>query len=375
MQYGSLMRAERRRGEDVWEFRWREPGPNGTRKHRRIVVGPVSQFERREDALRAISALQCDINHACKPHVSRAITIRELIDHYCQRELRVENTSKTSSTKYAYEGYITKWICPRWGAFPLARVRAGEVEQWLRSLPLAPGSCAKIRNIMSVLFNHAIRHDIYDRNPIRWVRQSAKRTKTPTVLSTSEIQSLLSALNVRERTLVLLDVCTGLRMSELFALKWSDVNFESRELDVRRSVVKQIVGCCKTEASQKPVPLDQRLADALLEWKGTTMYNRPEDWVFASPVRHGSRPYWGQSIMRNLIQPRAREAGIARSFGWHAFRHTYSTLLRSNQADVKVMQELLRHASSRVTLETYTQAITAQKRAAQSSVVNLIYAV
>jgi integrase len=372
MQNGSLIWAERSRHGPVWEYRWREPGPDGTRKHRRIVVGPVSQFEKREDALRAISALQRDINHAGKRQWSTAITMRELFDHYRQRELLADNTSKTSSTKHAYEGYITKWISPRWGAFPLARIRAGEVEQWLRSLPLAPGSCAKIRNIMSVLFNHAIRHDLFDRNPIRWVRQSAKRMKTPRVLSVSELQSLLSALAVRERTLVLLDVCTGLRMSELFALKWEDVNFESRELDVRRSIVEQIVGSCKTEASQKPVPLDQRLADALLIWKSATEFNKPEDWLFASPVHHGRRPYWGQAIMRNVIQPRARDAGIALGFGWHSFRHTFSILLRANHADVKVMQELLRHASSRVTLETYTQAITAQKREAQSSVVNLI---
>jgi len=158
---------------------------------------------------------------------------------------------------------------------------------------------------MSVLFNHAIRHDLYDRNPIRWVRQSTKRMKAPRILSASEIQSLLAALDVRERTLVLLDVCTGLRMSELFVLKWSDVKFESGELDVRRSIVKQVVGSCKTDASQKPVPLDRRLADALLVWKSTTEYNKPEDWVFASPVHKGRRPYWGQAIMRNVIQIRA----------------------------------------------------------------------
>lgn len=40
MQYGSLICAERRRGGAVWEYRWREPGPDGKRKHRRIVVGP-----------------------------------------------------------------------------------------------------------------------------------------------------------------------------------------------------------------------------------------------------------------------------------------------------------------------------------------------
>ena len=123
---------------------------------------------------------------------------------------------------------------------------------------------------------------------------------------------------MRERTLVLLDVCTGLRMSELFVLKWSDVKFESGELDVRRSIVKQVVGSCKTDASQKPVPLDRRLADALLVWKSTTEYNKPEDWVFASPVHKGRRPYWGQAIMRNVIQTRAREAGIISRFGWHS---------------------------------------------------------
>jgi len=58
--------------------------------------------------------------------------------------------------------------------------------------------------------------------------------------------------------------------------------------------------------------------------------------------------------------------------GWHTFRHTYSTLLRANRTDIKVMQELMRHASSRVTMDTYIQAVTAQKRKAQSHVVGLI---
>ena len=75
------------------------------------------------------------------------------------------------------------------------------------------------RNIMSVLFNHGIRHEICKYNPIRLMRQGAKRKKFPTVLSASEIQQLIASLGLRERTLVLLDAGTGLRMSELFALK------------------------------------------------------------------------------------------------------------------------------------------------------------
>jgi len=83
------------------------------------------------------------------------------------------------------------------------------------------------------------------------VRQSAKRRKIPAVLSPGEVRRLLPVLALRDRTLVLLDYGTGLRMSELFALKWSDINFQKKEISVTRSIVFQVVGPCKTEASQE----------------------------------------------------------------------------------------------------------------------------
>ena len=58
--------------------------------------------------------------------------------------------------------------------------------------------------------------------------------------------------------------------------------------------------------------------------------------------------------------------------GWHNFRHAYSTLLRELGADIKVQQELLRHADIRTTLNIYTQAVTAQKREANSKVVSML---
>src|SRR5712672_1550707 len=76
------------------------------------------------------------------------------------------------------------------------------------------------------------------------------------------------------------------------------------------------------------------------------------------PATSGKKPYWGQTIMRSFIRPAAVKIGIAQHIGWHTFRHTYSSLLAATKADIKVMQELLRHASSRVTLDTYTQAVT-----------------
>jgi len=270
-----------------------------------------------------------------------------------------------------HQGYLNKWILPRWGNYTLSAINAGEVELWLRSLPLARATCAKIRNLMSVVFNHGIRHQVYSRNPIRLVRQSAKRRRIPVVLSVSEVQQLLDALALRERTLVLLDVGTGLRMSELFGLKWKDVDFDANEISVVRSIVMQVTGPCKTESSQKPVPLDPYLAEALQAWRQQAKYSGPEDWVFASPSVNGQRPYWGQQIMRKVIRPIAIRVGITKRIGWHTFRHTYSTMLRATRVDIKVMQELLRHASSRVTMDTYTQAVTAQKRKAQSGVIRL----
>jgi integrase len=227
---------------------------------------------------------------------------------------------------------------------------------------------------MSVLFNHGIRYEICDRNPIQLVRQSAKRKTVPVVLTPMEVQRLLSALALRERTLVLVAFGTGLRMSELFGLKWRDVNFQTNEVSIIRSIVFQVVSPCKTEASQKPIPLDPQLADALLLWRQQTRFKTPDDWVFASPDTRGEKPYWGQSIMRTFIRPAALRVGILKAIGWHTFRHTFSSLLRQNRTDIKVTQELLRHASSRVTLDTYTQAVTLHKRKAQSDVVRLLSA-
>ena len=167
------------------------------------------------------------------------------------------------------------------------------MELWLKNLDRAPGTCCKLRNVMSLLFNHGRRHDLCDCNPIQWVRQSAKRRTAPDILTSNEIQRLLVTLRFRERTLVLLAVTTGLRRSELFALKWKDVDFQSKQIYVTRSIVQNVVGVCKTESSQKPVPAHGDLVEALRHWHRHTPYQSSESWVFASPAHQGRWPYGG----------------------------------------------------------------------------------
>jgi len=373
MQDGSVTVERRKRGPDVWCFRWREAGADGRRIHRRIVLGTAEELKNIASARKMVTGLRSEIDINDIRIRRESITLADLSRHFQQRELADRNPRIAYSTKKAYAGYLEKWIEPRWGEYSLLEIRAVEVESWLKSLNRAPGTRCKIRNVMSLLFNHGRRHDLCDRNPIEWVRQSAKRRTAPDILTTNEVQGLLANLRFRERTLVLLAVTTGLRRSELFALKWKDVDFQGKQICVTRSIVQNVIGVCKTESSQKPVPAHDDLMKALREWRGQTPYQSSESWVFASPANQGRRPYLAQQIMQRHILPIARKLGIAKRIGWHTFRHTYSTLLRSTGAELKIMQELLRHSTIRVTLDTYTQAVTTEKRNAQEAVVALLF--
>ena len=101
-----------------------------------------------------------------------------------------------------------------------------------------------------------------------------------------------------------------------------------------------------------------------------SIFSHPPDdhYVFASETMKGKQPYWPDNLMKRHIQPVAKAIGIHKKIGWHTFRHSFGTLLKANGEDVKTVQELLRHANSRITLDVYTQAINSNKRAAQSKV-------
>ncbi len=354
MQNRSVVRRTRKMHSDIWQFRWRETTADGKRIYRRRQIGTIDQIPDIETARKMATLLVPDLNARLERSKSGSITIGQLCNHFEQSELCAANTWRSYSTKNIYKVYLKRWIIPRWSERLLRDIRTIEVESWLRSLPIARSTCAKIRNVMSVLFNHACRYEFFDENPIRLVRQSAKRRSPPAILTAAEIRTLLEGLKIRERTLVFIAASTGIRQSELFALKWGDINLSAGTMNVARSIVHGFVGPCKTESSQKPVPIHPLVCEALVRWKEQSLYRQPEDWVFASRHSHGKQPYWGQAILHKYLRPAARELGVETRFGWHTFRHTYSTLLRSVGTEFKVMQELLRHSTIRSTLDVYT---------------------
>lgn len=405
-QKGSLSLSVNGSGVQVWNFRWWETLPNGQRVRRKRQVGTLEKFKTEAAAERAVRNWRLTVA-SNEGHFLNGITMNDVIEHFRLKELvdKGEN-ARSWSTRDRYESYLDLWVGPRWGKAELSSIRTPMVEEWLQELtydrnwrqkkklslikknkpdvqPLAPASKARIRALMSVLFNHAIRWGFTDRNPISGpnkgagVRQSSKRQRIPDVLEVSEMQAILPELSVRERALVSLDMVSGLRRGELAGLKWRDIDFQVLEIDVSRSLVDQVVGKCKTEASQKPVPLDEYTAQDLLAWYRVTPYRDADDFVFASNSqragkKRGKQPVWLSSIMRYHIQPLVKRLGIQKRVSWHTFRHTYSTLLKANGEDMKVVQELLRHASIRITMDVYTQAQMPAKRKAQQKVVEMV---
>lgn len=389
-QQGSLKLADRKKGK-VWEFRWREVQLDGSIRRKNIVIGTLEEYPNESTAQIAVDALRLEINQQTPQQLIKSVSLKTLINHYRQTELpdifnKTKPTSqidqedrKSYATQVTYEGYLKKWILPRWGACRLADIKAVEVEKWLKTLcfpktgvPLTRGSKAKIRNIMSALYSHAIRWEWAEKNPITSVRQSAKRQKTPDVLTPEEIMAILKELPNPLRTIIELDAFTGLRRGELIGLRWEDVDFEELVLHVRRSVVAMVEGSPKTEASQKDIPLDAQTAEALWAWKRITPHPLPGNWVFASPHKKGKQPYWPGTLWRYHGRPAVKRAGVTKQVSYHTFRHTFGTLLNANGENAKVVQELLRHASLKVTTDVYMQAVSPQKREAQSKLVRLV---
>jgi integrase len=321
----------------------------------------------RRDAEKAVADFRANIN----VEVRVPQTVSDLAAHY--RKYELTSDKKAFATIESTSIYLSRHIVPKWGDVWLSDVRTVEVEQWLHSLPYAPATRSKIRNIMSALFNHGIRHEWTHRNPITKVRASAKRLREPDVLSPAELSALISELPLREKAMVMLAGSTGLRRSELIALTWNDIDPLLIQVNVLRSCVRNHFGDTKTEASRRPVPLHSSVVECLNEWRKQSKHNGDTDFLFPSNRKDGKQPITPDMVLKKVIRPAlVRAKIIGKVIGWHSFRHSLATNLRAAGADLKTAQELLRHANSRITLAIYTRAISETKRDANNKVMEMV---
>lgn len=122
-------------------------------------------------------------------------------------------------------------------------------------------------------------------NPLELVKLkgTSKRPKRPHVLTSDKFQELVSKLHEPYRTMVIVAMCAGMRVSEVLALRWEHIDFEAGAMLVQQGAVNGRIGKVKTEASNDYIPLDPGFAQILLNWKG----DKSSGLVFPSHVTGG----------------------------------------------------------------------------------------
>ena len=134
---------------------------------------------------------------------------------------------------------------------------------------------------------------------------------------------MLDALVQPFRTIVLIGLCFGLRISEILGLRWTDFDFKRSVVLIQRSAVGKRLNKLKTEYSQDEVPIERGFILELKKWQALC-FETEEHWLFPSPVT--GRPYHADSMRNDYLVPAGLKLGLGR-IGWHTFRHTYRAWL------------------------------------------------
>ena len=160
-QYGNLTIRQRKKGPDVWQFRWIENG-----RLKSVLIGTVQKLPTQADAERAVEHQRMKINAQNPQQRFHAVSVEALVERYKSEEMPTRYATRAS-----YLCYLKRYIVPQWGALALGAIRPIEVEAWFKSLSLAPKTKAHIRSLMHMLFQCARRWEYTETNPIDLVRQ------------------------------------------------------------------------------------------------------------------------------------------------------------------------------------------------------------
>ena len=354
---GSVVFDKRRK---TWNYLWWEQG-----KRRSKQLGTFQEYPTKGAAWKAAQLLRPLTEAAV---VSVGSTVRAIAARY-----ESERLPTRFSTARMYRSWLRNHILPRWGETPIGDLQPREIELWLCNLSLSPKSKAHIRAVLRILVNYAMWCGAMEvsRNPSELVvvKGATKRTRHPRSLTVEDFQKLVAELEEPFRTMAYVAVCFGLRVSELLALKWSDVDWLNCSLHIERAIVMQNVDEVKTVASRRQMTIAKELLGIFRRWKQTTQFSAEADWIFASPVKLGRLPLSYPWFCRQL-QKAAKKGGIGK-LATHSFRHTYRSWLDAVGTPIGVQQKLMRHADIRTTMNVYGDCVTNEMAEASCRVAGL----
>jgi integrase len=362
----TMKRARHQRGSVVFDKRRKTwnllTSENGKRRSK--LIGTKQQYPTKSAAWEAAEKLR-----SAPAEAVNSPTVSTLVEQY-----RAEKMPQRFSTRRSYECWINGHILPKWGACPLAGLQARPVELWLDSLDLSPKSRVHIRGLLRKLWDHSMwRGDIpTQRNPIELVSVKAATTRAqrPRSLTTEDFKKFVTHLDEPFRTIALVSVCLGLRISECLALRWGDVDWFILKLTVERGIVMQVVGDVKTTESRRQMSIDSTLLAVLATWRQGTQFSADTDWIFASPIKLGRLP-WSYPWVWRIFQNAAADAGVGK-LATHTMRHSYRSWLDAAGTSIAVQQKLMRHADIRTTLNVYGDVVTDEMQKANTKVAEMV---
>ncbi|WP_338030820.1 site-specific integrase [Enterococcus crotali] len=243
-----------------------------------------------------------------------------------------------------------------------------EFVNYLTSLDLSPSTVHSIVTVLKSALNKACMENYILYNPCNNLSLSANTLNEISALSMKEQGKIEQvALKETECSAVILALYTGLRIGEISGLKWSDIDFEKDIIHVRRTVYRisstekskkteVIMAEPKTKSSKRAIPLAKNLKNYLLDKKqvATSEYVICCKDSFAEPRVISYR--FKKSIEQAKIRP----------IHFHVLRHTFATRCVERGIDIATLSKLLGHASIKLTLDTYTDSLWENRKAAVS---------
>lgn len=253
-----------------------------------------------------------------------------------------------------------------------ANPRLGKARAKQRSRQVKPGvrTINKTLTLLVMIFNYAARHRWVDHNPaqhvekLRMSRLAGIKPVDGNVLTPAEVNRLIEAaepphrdqdgklISNNYRLLIKTAVFTGMRQGELLGLQWGDVDWNSRQVHVRRAWKDGAYQEPKTVTSTRRIDLPDVMVAELREWR-LACPKGPDDLVFGNL---DGKPMSHANLLQRGFYPALRRAGL-RKIRFHDLRHTCASLLIAAGEDVVRVSRLLGHASPNITLGVYSHML------------------
>ncbi|MGB6689397.1 MAG: site-specific integrase [Terracidiphilus sp.] len=360
-QKGSIKRVSRAKGH-AWEVRFSE-WKDGKR-HQRTLTFDGARYPKEADVRKAIELNVSQVNSGTASEKVdakfSAITALYRREHLPTLE---------HSTRQLHEYLLARYIEEKLGSMHLRDVRPLVIDRWLKELNLAATTKASIRTVLSQCFRLAALHEFIPpmgKNPMSLIKLKgvSKRQKPIEGITVEQFREIFGLLPEPLNIMLLVDGALGLRISELLALKWEDMDETVKTIKIRRKFTRGRIGKTKSDASEAVLPLADSLLTALQEWKLKT---DESEWVFPSPRTGGPRS--ASMLLQKGLKPAAEKAGIKR-ITWHTLRHACRSWLSSGGAAPGTQKDLLRHADISTTANIYGHALSADMREAHEELVD-----